>query len=72
MRPLAQLPLQRFSHLDAAAYHHHINILGRTLQEQISHVSSHHITFQPQPIGGGGNLMEYVFVEQLGQLGIRQ
>ena len=48
MRPLAQTPSQSLGHADARAYHQTIDVLAGTLQKEVAHIASHHITLNAQ------------------------
>ena len=50
MRLLSKYFFQSRSHLDTAAHNNDINIIGRSLQEKITHISTNYITFHSQRI----------------------
>ncbi len=62
--------LESLRHLNATANHHHINIVARTLKEEVAHIATHHIRLQMQTVGGGRYLVENVFIEKLRQFGV--
>ena len=72
MRPTPQTLTQRLGHGNATAYHHHINILGRTLQENITYISTDYVTFQSQFISRFGYPLEYIITKILLQFFCRQ
>ena len=59
MRPTPQTPGQRLGHGNAAAHHHHIDVLGRTLQEYVAHVAADYVALQSQFIRRFGYPLEY-------------
>ena len=63
---LASEPLrQRVSHLYAAAYDHHVDVVGRTFEEYVAHISAHHIALHAQPVGGVSYFVKNVLVKYL-------
>ena len=72
LRPTPQTLTQRLGHGNATAYHHHINILGRTLQENITYISTDYVTFQSQFISRFGYPLEYIITKILLQFFCRQ
>ena len=62
MRLLAKHLFQFRSNLDTTSHHYDINIVGRTLQKEITYITTYHITLQMQRIRCIRNLMEYIFV----------
>ena len=51
MRTSSQLLSESLSHFNSASYHHYIYVLGRSVQENISYISTYDIAFQSQLIG---------------------
>jgi hypothetical protein len=51
-------------HLEPAAYYNHIDILAGTFQKQVTNISSHYITLQPQTVGSQGKQPELFAVKQ--------
>ena len=68
----AQPFAQGLRHGNAATYHHHINVLGRTLQEDVAYIATYHIAFQPQFIGRSRYLFENVVFKILFQFVCRK
>ena len=69
--PFPKAFLERFGHLDAAPYDHHIDIVGRPLKEDVPDVSSHHIAFHSEAVGHFGDAVENILVENRCQFGVR-
>ena len=59
-----QTLLQLSGYLNAAANHHHIDVIGGPLQENITHVATHHIAFHAHCIGHLTYLVKYLLVEE--------
>ena len=62
---LAHYPLQFLSHRDTTAHHHHVDIVGGALQEDVTHIAAHHIAGHTQLVGGLADLMENLLVQYL-------
>ena len=62
MRLTTQHPLQFLGQRDATAHDNHVDIVGRTLEEDIPYIASHHITFHPEAIRRLTDLMEQLLV----------
>ena len=67
MRAATQRLAVSLGHLQTAAHNHHINILAGTIQKQVSHISTHHITLQPQTVSSLRQQPELLAVKQPGQ-----
>ena len=63
---------QLLGHTYAGAYHQAIDVLGRPLQVEVSHISAYHIAFHAQTVGRLAYLVEDGSVEQLCQVGVGQ
>ena len=48
---LPQNGLQLACHLNTASHDHHVNIIRRTFQEQVAHITAYHIAFKAQFVG---------------------
>ena len=70
--PLAELLFKRLGNANAAAYHHHVDIVRRPFEEQVAHVSAYDVAFEAQRVGHGRYFMEYVFIKKLRQFGVRK
>ena len=55
------------SHLKATAYNYNVNILTGAFQKEVTYISSHNITLQPQTIGSLRQQPELLAVKQPGQ-----
>ena len=67
----AKLAAKGIGNLYAAAHHHHVDVVGRALKEDVAHISAHNIAVEGQLVGSVADKMEYVFVEYLCQFGVR-
>ena len=65
-----ELLLQRLCHINAAAHHHHINVVGGAFEEYIAYISAHKIALYMHLVGHFAYLMKYLLVEYLCQFGI--
>ena len=63
MGTLTYPPFQFLCQRNATAYDNDVDIIGRTLEEDITDIASHYIAFQPQMVCGFANLMKDVLVE---------
>ena len=63
---------QLIGHTYAGAYYPAIDVLGRPLQVEVSHISAYHIAFHAQTVGRLAYLVEDGSVEQLCQVGVGQ
>ena len=59
---------QRRRYFDATSHHYHVDVVRRTLEKNVSHISSHHITFKAEVVSHTGDKVENVFVKQLCKL----
>ena len=59
--------LQLRCKLYAAAHHHHVDVARWPFEEEVAHVSAHHVALKAEPVGRVGYGVEYVLVERLGQ-----
>ena len=55
------------SHLKATAYNYNVNILTGAFQKEVTYISSHYITLQPQTVGSLRQQPELLAVKQPGQ-----
>lgn len=54
----AKHALEFLSHTDTTANYYHIDIVGRTLKENVAHIASHYIAFHAKMVGCLTDLME--------------
>ena len=66
----AKPTLHLFCQHNAAAHDHHIDVVRGSFQENIAHVTAHHIAFHAQVVGSLANQMKDVLIEYLCQFGI--
>ena len=60
-------PLQFCCYGNAAAYDHHVNIVGGTFQKDISHIATNNIALQTQTVCSLTDLVENFLIQQLSQ-----
>ena len=67
----AQLLCQDGSHLDSATYHHHIDVIRRALEEDVTYIAPHHIAFYTHAVSHFTYLVENLLVKNPCQLFVR-
>ena len=70
MSLLAQPLLQGLSHFDAAAHHHHVDVVGRSFEKKVANIATHYIAFQLQGISHSGQVMKDRLIKEMSQVGI--
>ena len=61
----AEFLLQQLCHFNAASHNHHIDVLRRTLEEDVAHVATHHIALHAEFVGAAANQVENVLIKYL-------
>jgi hypothetical protein len=64
----AEAMLQFFGHLNATAHDHHVDVVGGTLQENVTHIAAYHVALNAQMVGSLTYLMEYLLIKDFSQL----
>ena len=70
LRILAQFVLQCCSHLNTAAHHHHIDVVGGTFEKNVTYISAYEIALYAQFVSHLAYAVKYVLVKDLCQFGI--
>ena len=58
----AQVLGERFGHGNAAAHHHHVDVVRVAFQEEVAHVAPHEVALHAQFIGRFRDMVEDVLV----------
>ena len=62
---LAQHLLEALCHLDAAAHHHYVDVVGGSLKKYVAHITAHDIALKTEGIGCLGYHVKDFFVKNL-------
>ncbi len=57
-------------HFDATSHHHDIDVIGRLLQKDVAHITSHHIALHPQGISYFRQKSKQFIIKKFCQFGI--
>ena len=58
MRLTAQHPFQLLSDSNATTHHHDVDIVGRALEKDITHIATNHVAFHPETVRRLADLMK--------------
>ena len=62
MRLAPQHAFELLSHRDATAHHDHVDIVGRALQKDVTHIATYDVTLHPETVSSLADLVEQFLV----------